>query len=132
MFIDFESGYPSDAGLVLSGELENGRVAASYDLDYYSIQAKMFGGDVFRTGGLATEMVEDPETGEMKETFVWPLEMAEMVDKTFSYGEPLPEEEPAQVKAQQANFGAVPFEAVKKQISVNNALFTSLRLAKKL
>jgi hypothetical protein len=123
-YVNFESQQVRDAGYIVSGAgLETS--SKSYDLEYYELGLKLFARpDAY---GFATEMVEDPETGEMVETFVWPLEMGEMVEKTYTFGEPRTEE-PAEIQARVSE-QTVPFKAIQKQLSVNRALFSSLKVA---
>jgi hypothetical protein len=123
-YVNFESQQVRDAGYIVSGAgLETS--STSYDLEYYELGLKLFARpDAY---GFATEMVEDPETGEMVETFVWPLEMGEMVEKTYTFGEPRTEE-PAEIQARVSE-QTVPFKAIQKQLSVNRALFSSLKVA---
>ena len=123
--LNFENQVVVDAGYITSGVgLECGS-KGTYDLDFYEFGLKLFAKPY--AYGFATEMVEDEKTGEMVETFVWPLEMGEMVEKTYTFGEPRTEE-PAEIQARVSK-QTVPFKAVQKQLSVNRALFTSLKVA---
>lgn len=124
-YVNFENQAVVDAGYIVGGVgLECGS-NGDYDLDFYEFQLKLFAKPY--AYGFATEMGEDPETGEMVETFVWPLEMGEMVERTYTFGEPRAEE-PAEVQARVSE-QTVPFEAMKKQLSVNRAIFASLKVA---
>lgn len=124
-YVNFENQVVVDAGYITSGVgLECGS-KGTYDLDFYEFGLKLFAKPY--AYGFATEMVEDEKTGEMVETFVWPLEMGEMVEKTYTFGEPRTEE-PAEIQARVSK-QTVPFKAVQKQLSVNRALFTSLKVA---
>ena len=123
-YVYFEEGI-SDAGFIVGGAgVECGREAASYDLDYYDVTLRMFETDTW----LATEMYEDEETGEQYRGVKWPLELAPTVEKTYTYGEPRTQE-PAEVQSRAMEYKPVSFEAAKKQIAVNNALFASLKVA---
>ena len=124
-YVNFENQVVVDAGYITSGVgLECGS-KGTYDLDFYEFGLKLFAKPY--AYGFATEMVEDEKTGEMVETFVWPLEMGEMVEKTYTFGEPRTEE-PAEIQARVSK-QTVPFKAVQKQLSVNRALFSSLKVA---
>ena len=124
-YVNFENQVVVDAGYITRGVgLECGS-KGTYDLDFYEFGLKLFAKPY--AYGFATEMVEDEKTGEMVETFVWPLEMGEMVEKTYTFGEPRTEE-PAEIQARVSK-QTVPFKAVQKQLSVNRALFTSLKVA---
>ena len=123
-YVYFEEGV-SDAGFIVGGAgVECGREAASYDLDYYDVTLRMFESDTW----LATEMYEDEETGEQYRGVKWPLELAPTVEKTYTYGEPRTQE-PAEVQNRAMEYKPVSFDAAKKQIAVNNALFASLKVA---
>lgn len=124
-YVNFENQVVVDGGYITSGVgLECGS-KGTYDLDFYEFGLKLFAKPY--AYGFATEMVEDEKTGEMVETFVWPLEMGEMVEKTYTFGEPRTEE-PAEIQARVSK-QTVPFKAVQKQLSVNRALFSSLKVA---
>jgi hypothetical protein len=129
-YVNFENQAVVDAGYIVSGVgLECGS-KGTYDLDFYEFGLKLFAKPY--AYGFATEMVEDEETGEMIETFVLPLEMGEMIEKTYTFGERQSESEEDQTRISKQqrvknnNFGAVPFEALKKQMAVNRMLFKPL------
>ena len=123
-YVAFEEGI-SDAGFIVGGAgVECGREAASYDLDYYDVTLRMFETRQW----LVTEPYEDPETGETVTIIKTPLELAPTVEKTYTYGEPRTQE-PAEVQSRAMEYKPVSFEAAKKQIAVNNALFASLKVA---
>lgn len=124
-YVNFEYQAVVDGGFIVGGAgLETS--SEGYDLAFYEFQLKMF--EKPYAYGLATQMVEDEETGEMVETFVWPLEMGNMIEKTYTYGEPS-SAEPEEVQARAMQYSAQPLSALKKQIAINNALFTSLKVA---
>lgn len=122
-YVNFELPVIVDAGVIVAAELECGS-KGNYDLDYYNFQLKMF--EKPYAYGFKTQMGENPETGEVEEQFVWPLEMADMVERTYTYGKPSQPTEEVQARVSKQT---VPFESVKKQIAVNRALFTSLNFA---
>ena len=123
-YINFEYQQVVDGGYILAGAFET--TNTSYDLSYYAFNLKMF--EKPYAYGFATQMGEDPTTGEPVEQFVWPLEMGTMIEKTYTYGEPS-SAQPEEVQARAKAFEPVSFEAAKKQIAVNNALYTSLKVA---
>ena len=126
-YVNFEYQQVVEGGYLVGGAgLECGS-NKNYDLDFYEFQLKLF--EKPYAYGFATEMGTDPKTGEPVEQFVWPLEMGTFVERTYTYGEPRTEEEPSEVQARAKEFGAVPFAAFQKQLSVNRALFSSLKVA---
>jgi hypothetical protein len=129
-YVNFESLSIIEGGYLVGGAgLECGS-NKNYDLDFYEFQLKLF--EKPYAYGFATEMGTDSQTGEPVEQFVWPLEMGNFVEKTYTYGERKsdPEEVQARILKQQRvknnKFGAVPFEAFKKQMAVNSLLYKSL------
>ena len=111
-YINFEYQQVVDGGYILAGAFET--TNTSYDLSYYAFNLKMF--EKPYAYGFATQMGEDPTTGEPVEQFVWPLEMGTMIEKTYTYGEPS-SAQPEEVQARAKAFEPVSFEAAKKQIA---------------
>ncbi len=126
LYVDWENGSTYGGNIVGGGFETGGTSPITMDITYYSLQLQLF--EEVTTLGFKTEMTEDPATGEMVEAFVWPLEWGNIVEKTYTYGEPS-STQPEEVQASVQQYAPVKLDALKKQIAVNNALFTSLKVA---